>query len=202
MGSAVERAYAYPDISRVVEEASEAIRSITRLKRDGLLGGRNVVSLARALAREMALGPTEVDAIGYVAAIRDLGMAALHERLAHHGPLDEDERHALMQHPEVGVEIIRPLEYLGSVRDLILSHHERWDGAGYPRRLPGPEIPMGARVLAVVDAYDSMTSGRPYRNARSADDALSELRREAGRQFDPEVVEAFARIMGPVRVAA
>jgi signal transduction histidine kinase/response regulator RpfG family c-di-GMP phosphodiesterase len=202
VGSAIERAYAYPDIGRVVEEATEAIHNITRLKQDGLLGGRNVVGLARALARELGMGTSDVDVVGYVAAIRDLGMAPLHDRLAHRGPLDDDERHALMQHPEVGVEMIRPLEYLGSVRELILSHHERWDGTGYPRRLGGPEIPLGARILAVVDAFDSMTSGRPYRGARNVEDALIELRHEAGRQFDPEVVEAFARILGVERMAA
>jgi HD-GYP domain-containing protein (c-di-GMP phosphodiesterase class II) len=100
-----------------------------------------------------------------------------------------------MQHPEVSVEMIRPLEYLGSVRELILAHHERWDGSGYPRGLAGDEIPLGGRLLAVVDAYESMTAGRPYRAARSHDEAIAELRREASRQFDPDVVEAFARMM-------
>jgi signal transduction histidine kinase len=202
VGGAVERAYAYPDIGRVVEEANEAIRSITRLKQEGLLGDRNVIGLARAVARELGMGSGEADAVGYVAAIRDLGMAPLRERLAHIGPLDDEERSAVMQHPQVGVEMIRPLEYLGSVRELILSHHERWDGAGYPRRLSGAEIPLGARILAVVDAYDSMTSGRPYRPARSVTDAFAELRGEAGHQFDPEVVEAFVRVIGAERVAA
>ncbi|TMQ71079.1 MAG: GAF domain-containing protein [Candidatus Eisenbacteria bacterium] len=202
IGSAVERAYAYPDVGRVVEEATEAIRSITRLKREGLLGGRSVVGMARAVARTLGMGPGDIDAVGYVAAIRDLGMAPLRDRLAHKGPLDDDERHALMQHPEAGVEMIRPLEYLGSARELILSHHERWDGTGYPRRLQGPEIPLGARILAVVDAWESMTSPRPYRPTRSGLEAMAELRREAGRQFDPEVVEAFAQLRGEERVAA
>ena len=202
IGSAVERAYAYPDIGRVVEEATEAIRSITRLKHDGLLGGRDAVGMARAVARALDMGTSDVDAVGYVAAIRDLGMAPLRDRLAHASPLDDDERHALMQHPEAGVEMIRPLEYLGSTRELILSHHERWDGTGYPRRLQGQQIPLGARILAVIDAWESMTSGRPYRAARRPDEAMAELRREAGRQFDPEVVEAFARIQGGQKAAA
>jgi signal transduction histidine kinase len=202
VGSAVERAYAYPDIGRVLEEATEAIRSITRLKRDGLLGGGNAVGMARAIARTLSMGSSDVDAVGYVAAVRDLGMAPLRDRFSHGGPLDDDERHALMQHPEAGVEMIRPLEYLGSARELILSHHERWDGTGYPRRLHGPEIPLGARILAVIDAYESMTSDRPYRAARSHDEAMAELRREAGRQFDPEVVEAFAELQERQRAAA
>jgi HD-GYP domain-containing protein (c-di-GMP phosphodiesterase class II) len=202
VGSAVERAYAYPDSGRVVEEASEAIRSITRLKREGLLGGRDIVGLARALARELRVPAAEVDVIGYVAAVRDLGMSSIEHLRLLPGPLGEDERQAVMQHPEVGVEIIRPLEYLGSVRELILSHHERWDGTGYPRRLRGQEIPLGARILAVVDAYDSMISGRPYRPPRSREEVLAELRSEAEKQFDPEVVEALARVLAEERVAA
>ena len=158
--------------------------------------------MARAVARVLGMGPGDVDAVGYVAAIRDLGMTPLRDLLWHPRPLDDDERHALMQHPEAGVEMIRPLEYLGSARELILSHHERWDGTGYPRRLQGPEIPLGARILAVVDAYESMTCGRPYRAARNVVEAMAELHREAGRQFDPEVVDAFARVQGDERVAA
>jgi signal transduction histidine kinase/response regulator RpfG family c-di-GMP phosphodiesterase len=202
VGSAIERAYAYPDSGRVVEEASAAIRSITRLKREGLLGGRDMVGLARTLARELRLSAAEVDVIGYVAAVRDLGMSSLEHLRLVPGPLDEDDRQAVMQHPEVGVEMIRPLEYLGSVRELILSHHERWDGSGYPRRLRGQEIPLGARILAVVDAYDSMVSGRPYRPPRSREEALAELRAEAERQFDPEVVEALERILADGRIPA
>ena len=203
VGSAIERAYAYPDSGRVVEEAIEAIQGITRLKHTGLLGGRNVVGLSRALARTLELNPAEIDVIGYVAAIRDLGMTGLHAGLREvRGSLSEDERQALMQHPEVGVELIRPLEYLGHVRELILSHHERWDGTGHPRGLAGREIPLGARLLAVVDAWDSMTAGRPYRPARTPEEAVAELRRESSRQFDPEIVEAFVRSMRSERVAA
>ncbi len=203
VGSAIERAYAYPDSGRVVEEAIEALDNITRLKREGLLGDRNVVGLARAVARALELNAADVDVIGYVAAIRDLGMTPLHARLMQiRGPLDDDDRQAVRQHPEVGVEMIRPLEYLGPVRDMVLAHHERWDGSGYPRGLRGSEIPLGARILAVVDAYASMTAGRPYRPAHTPDEAIAELRRQVGLQFDHEVVEAFVRILHVERVAA
>ena len=142
------------------------------------------------------MSPADVDVVGYVAAIHDIGMTRMHSELLRlRGPLEQGQREALMQHPEVSVEIIRPLEYLGSVRDLILSHHERWDGTGYPRGLRGEEIPLGGRILAVVDAFESMTSGRPYRPACERDEALAELRRQGGQQFDPQVVEAFSRVL-------
>ena len=86
-------------------------------------------------------------------------------------------------------------EYLGQVREIILAHHERWDGTGYPQGLAGDLIPVGARILAVVDAWESMTATRPWRTALGFTEAVAELRREAGRQFDPEVVESFIRLL-------
>jgi signal transduction histidine kinase/HD-GYP domain-containing protein (c-di-GMP phosphodiesterase class II) len=196
IGSAVERTYAYPDSGRAVAEALEAVRSLTRLRRDYLLGTRSAVRLARATARELGMSAADIDVIGYVSAIHDVGMTRVHDQvLRATRPLREEERQQLVQHPEVSVEIIRPLEYLGSVRDLILSHHERWDGSGYPRGIAGEEIPLGSRVLAVVDAFESMTAGRPYRPARARGEAIAELRAGAGTQFDPGVVEALLRVL-------
>ncbi|HEY3216039.1 MAG TPA: HD domain-containing phosphohydrolase [Candidatus Eisenbacteria bacterium] len=196
VGGAVERAFAHPDGSRMAEEASEAIQGITRLKRAGLVANRGSVRMARAVARELGMGPAEHDVVAYAAAVRDIGMSSIRERLMGvRGPLDADEHHTLMQHPEAGAEMIRPLEPLGTVCDLVLSHHERWDGAGYPRGLKGSEIPLGARILAVVDAYESMTAGRPYRTTCTLDQAIAELRRGAGNQFDPEVVETLVRLL-------
>ena len=98
-------------------------------------------------------------------------------------------------HPELGAQLLRPLEAVGAVREVVLSHHEWWDGSGYPRRLEGADIPIGARVLAVVDAYESMTLGRAHRRALTREEALVEIGRLEGRQFDPEVVEAFERAL-------
>ncbi len=205
VSSAIERACAYPDSHRVVEDAIEAVLCMTRLKRDLALGGKHLVKRARALARELGMSPSEVDVIGYVASIHDLGMVRLEVETGHPGRLDASQRDAVTSHPEVSVEILRPLEYLGVVRDLILSHHENWDGSGYPRGLQGDAIPLGSRILTVCDAWDSMTSPRPFRSPRSHEGAVAELRRVAGGQFDPEVVEAFVRILereGEVRAAA
>jgi hypothetical protein len=195
VGSALERAIAHPESPRVVEEALESVRSVTALQRDSLLGGRNRVRLVRATARELGMSDTEIDLIGYVASIHDLGMTRFQDLADHEGRLDAAGRRDVERHPETTIEMIRGLEYQSAVRELILAHHERWDGAGYPRGLAGTDIPLGARILAVVDAYESMTRGRAYRSPRRREEAIEELRRDAGRQFDPEVVEGFLRVL-------
>jgi HD-GYP domain-containing protein (c-di-GMP phosphodiesterase class II) len=179
----------------VVEEALESVRSVTMLRRDRLLGGRDRVHLVRATARELGMSDTEIDLAGYVASIHDLGMTRFQEAAETPGDLDPDSRRQIERHPETTVDMIRGLEYQSAVRELILAHHERWDGAGYPRGLAGAEIPQGARILAVVDAYESMTRGRAYRTPRRREEAIEELRHDAGRQFDPETVEAFVRVL-------
>jgi signal transduction histidine kinase len=196
VGSVIERACAYPDSERVVIDALEAIRCMTRLKRDLALGGHALVKRARAVARELGMSPADVDVIGYVASIHDLGMVRFAAETGHAGRLDERQRDALTSHPEVSVEILRPLEYLGVVREIILGHHERWDGTGYPRGLSGEAIPLGSRILAVVDAWESMTTPRPFRGPRDPGESMDELRREAGQQFDASVVEAFLEVLG------
>ena len=196
IGAAVGRTYAFPDSGRAVEEALQAVRSLTRLRRDFLLGSRIVVRLARATAAELGMSQADIDVIGYVAAIHDVGMTRLRDQVwSGASPLMDEVRLELVQHPEVSAEIIRPLEHQGSVRELILSHHERWDGSGYPRGLAGEQIPLGGRVLGAVDAYESMTAGRPYRAPLSRQAAVAELKAGAGSQFDPRVIEALLRAL-------
>ena len=98
-------------------------------------------------------------------------------------------------HPQAGVQVLRSLEIASKVNEIILGHHEHWDGHGYPRGLAREQIPLAARVLAVVDAFEAMTVGRPYREPLSEAEALVELRRCAGTQFDPRVVEEFGRMV-------
>jgi signal transduction histidine kinase/putative methionine-R-sulfoxide reductase with GAF domain len=195
VGSAVERAIQSPDSPRLVSEALQAVRSITCLKRESLLGGRQQVHFARALARELEMSDSEVDMLGYVASIHDLGMTTLREEVAHGESLDDRDRARMERHPEISIEIIRPLEYQTAVREVILTHHERWDGLGYPRGLRGDDIPLGGRVLAVVDAWESMTRGRPFRSPVEPPAARAELQQSAGGQFDPAVVAAFLRLL-------
>jgi HD-GYP domain-containing protein (c-di-GMP phosphodiesterase class II) len=106
------------------------------------------------------------------------------------------------RHVEIGAELLKPLEAVEAVREIVLSHHEWWDGTGYPRGLREEEIPVGARILAVVDAWESMTVGRTHRPPRNEDDARLELRHLAGRQFDPRVIEAFERLLEAERQPA
>ncbi|MGH7740745.1 MAG: HD domain-containing phosphohydrolase [Candidatus Eiseniibacteriota bacterium] len=194
VAGAVERAVAHPDSPHLVLDSIEAIKTVTLMKRQSLLGGHDVVRLTRQLAREVGLTDSESDLLGYVASIHDLGMAQV-EGHRDPGPLTASAKSDLERHPEVTLEILRPLEYVAQVREVILAHHEHWNGSGYPRGLAGEAIPLGSRILAVVDAYESMTRGRPYRPPRPVAEALQELRVEAGRQFDPRVVEAFVSVV-------
>jgi len=101
----------------------------------------------------------------------------------------------MQQHPAIGARLCERLTTLERVVPVIRHHHERWDGSGYPMGLKGEEIPVGARILAVIDAYQSMTLGRPYRTRKSAETALGELVENSGAQFDRDVVEAFVRVL-------
>jgi putative nucleotidyltransferase with HDIG domain len=110
------------------------------------------------------------------------------------GKLTEEEWVSMRRHPEIGYNMLRQVKFLEAPAEIILSHHERWDGKGYPRGLGGEDIPLGARIFMVVDTFDSMTSDRPYRKALSTQKALDEVLRCSGGQFDPKVVEAFLDI--------
>jgi putative nucleotidyltransferase with HDIG domain len=110
------------------------------------------------------------------------------------GKLTEEEWEFMRQHPEIGYNMLRQVKFLEGPAEIILAHHERWDGKGYPRGLHEDEIPLGARIFPVVDTFDAMTSDRPYRKAKSTMDALNEILRYSGSQFDPMVVEAFLDI--------
>ena len=117
------------------------------------------------------------------------------EILTKKGPLTAEEWDIIKKHPETGYRIVRATEEFSHVAEDILSHHERWDGSGYPQGLKGKEIPLLARITAIVDAYEVMTSGRPYKKAMPREEIIAELKRWTGRQFDPELADVFLTIL-------
>ncbi len=162
-----------------------------------------VGDLAEATALRLGLARDEVEQVRHAAELHDVGKVAVPDAiLAKPGPLDEDEWVFIRRHTLIGERIIAAAPALGRVAALVRSSHERWDGGGYPDRLAGEEIPLGARIVAVADAFDAMTNQRPYSLPRVPDAALEELRRCAGTQFDPAVVEAFVAAWRDVRLAA
>ena len=147
---------------------------------------------ATMLARQIGMGAERVEAIGYAGMLHDVGKLGVPTKvLQKTGPLTEEELAAIQLHPMRGLEIVRQIGFLTEALDGIMHHHERMDGKGYPMGLAGDEIPEFARVIAVADAFDSMTSTRSYRGARSVEEAVAELRKCSGLQFDPMLVDAF-----------
>jgi len=110
------------------------------------------------------------------------------------GPLSDDEWETMHKHPQYAFEMLAPITYLRPALDIPGCHHEKWDGTGYPRRLKGTQIPLAARVFAVVDVYDALTSDRPYRKAWSKEKAIQYILDESGKHFDPKVVEVFMEL--------
>ena len=147
---------------------------------------------ATMLARQIGMGAERVEAIRYAGMLHDVGKLGVPTKvLQKTGPLTEEELAAIQLHPMRGLEIVRQIGFLTEALDGIMHHHERMDGKGYPMGLAGDEIPEFARVIAVADAFDSMTSTRSYRGARSVEEAVAELRKCSGMQFDPMLVDAF-----------
>jgi HD-GYP domain-containing protein (c-di-GMP phosphodiesterase class II) len=134
--------------------------------------------------------------ISYGFMLHDVGKVGIPDDiLTKPGPLDDREWEIMRRHPDMGVEIVEPMGFPEATIDVIRFHHERWDGSGYPTGLEGEDIPLPARAFAAVDAFDAMTSDRPYRNAVTQKDALIVLEKGAGRHFDPDVVDALVKVV-------
>jgi diguanylate cyclase (GGDEF)-like protein len=157
-----------------------------------------VGELSARIARRLGIDEPQIELTRLAGSLHDLGKLAIPEEILRKpGALNESERLVLQRHPQIGY---RMLESLGvePIADWVLHHHERWDGSGYPDRLRGEQIPLGARIIFVADAFDAMTSERVYRKPLSDRDAVAELERCAGTQFDPAVVDAFSEDLGLV----
>jgi diguanylate cyclase (GGDEF)-like protein/putative nucleotidyltransferase with HDIG domain len=158
---------------------------------------------ATALARELGMSETEVQAVKTAALLHDIGKLAVPDHiLAKPGPLTPEEFQKVQSHPQVGASIIATIPFPYPVAPLILSHHERWDGRGYPSGLKEDEIPLGARILFLVDYFGALTSERPYHEPMSLDAAAAVIEQEAGKALDPKAVEAFLKVFPHVREEA
>jgi two-component system, cell cycle response regulator len=172
------------------------LRSLSERQPDLHVHLRGTADLALAVGRELGMHGEELDDVARAAELHDVGKIAIPDAiLEKSGPLDETEWGFMRRHTIIGERILQAAPALRSVARLVRSSHERWDGVGYPDGLVGHEIPLGARVVAVCDAFDAMTTNRPYRKRIGEPAALSELSRCAGTQFDPAVVEAFVRVL-------
>ena len=159
-----------------------------------------VSEYASEVARQLGVGAAEIEQIATAAALHDIGKIAMPDTiLSKPGPLDEAEWAFMREHTIAGERIMARSPALRAAGKLVRASHERWDGNGYPDGMAGESTPLGARIIAVCDAYDAMTTDRPYRRAMSVDHALAELRRTAGAQFDPDVVEAFVAVLARPR---
>jgi two-component system, cell cycle response regulator len=159
---------------------------------------RSVASLAVLLARHAGLEGEELDVVARAAELHDVGKIAVPERVLHkRGSLTAVERELIRKHTLIGERILAAAPAMVPVARLVRSSHERWDGDGYPDRLSGAEIPIGARIIAVCDAFDAMVSSKPYRRSLDSSQALGELQRCSGTQFDPRLVELFCEQVYP-----
>ena len=157
---------------------------------------KRLAALCLKVGVKLNLSSRQLSDLALLAHVHDLGKVGIPDSiLLKQGPLTEEEWEIMRLHPEKGYRIAMSSPDLSGVADLILKHHERWDGKGYPLGLKGKETPIECRILAIVDAYDAMTNGRPYSKAKHKKEALAELRRRAGSQFDPELVELFISVV-------
>jgi hypothetical protein len=165
--------------------------------RDSYTGGHaeRLREMALVVGRALGMKEADLEELGYAAILHDIGKIGVSDGiLKKPSSLDALEWREMRMHPKIGAGILTPIPRLAGTAQIVLYHHEWFDGTGYPFGLKGEEIPLGARILTVVDSYSAIVDKRVYRDARDPDDAIAELRRCAGTQFDPRVVNVFAKL--------
>ncbi len=157
---------------------------------------RSMLKLLKALSKAMKLSEIETESLERACLLHDTGKIQVPSKLLKkQRPLTDEEFKLITKHPRKGVELIKNLEALKPVIPIILHHHERYDGKGYPSRLKKEKIPLGSRILAVLDSFDAMYFGRPYKKRRSLEDVEKELKKQKGKQFDPKIVDTFLKLI-------
>jgi PAS domain S-box-containing protein len=185
------------DLTRDYDTTIETMVKAQELRKPGSLGhSQRLVDMTLRLARQIGFNDEQLVAMRRGSLLHDIGMLAVSDAvLFKQGPLEAAEWDLIRQHPQAAVNLISPIRYLRDALDIPRCHHERWNGSGYPRGLQGEQIPLSARVFAVVDVWDSLQNERPYRKAWPSEKAAEYLRQQAGFQFDPQIVDQFLELL-------
>ncbi len=200
--NAIQRAKMSDEIEENFLETVLALARATDARDTNTLNhSRRLAVLTEMICRELGFSETAREEMNWASLLHDIGKIGISDSIMlKRGRLDADEWAIMRRHPEISANIIAPIHKLTRVAPIVRSHHERYDGTGYPDGLEGEQIPLGARILAIADAYDAMTDNRVYRMPFSHNEAIEELRRFKGSQFDPELVDVFIQVMNDTAV--
>ncbi|MDD3145809.1 MAG: HD domain-containing protein, partial [Candidatus Riflebacteria bacterium] len=193
--SAIENARLYENIQKVYLSTIEVLATAIDAKDPYTQGhSRRVTLYSVAIAEELNLPPKEIESIRYAGLLHDVGKIGIKDSIIRKpGRLTDEEYAIIKKHPAIGAKILRPVDFLADKIPGVLHHHEYYDGRGYPEHLTGENIPLAGRIICVADAFDAMTTNRPYRKGLSVKTAVGELQKFSGKQFDPVCVEAFLK---------
>lgn len=195
--TAIENVSLYRDLREGYLSIVHSMISALEVKDPYIKGHSDAVArYAVAIAKRLNISPQGIETIEMAALLHDIGKIGIHEDILNKpGKLDEEDWKEMKKHPEIGLKILNGVNFPWDIRPVIYHHHERYDGKGYPAGIKGKEIPLGARIIAVADSYDSITSERAYRKGLSKKVAIKELERVAGAQLDPEIVGVFVEML-------
>ena len=188
---------AHKELQEAYEETLKGwVRALDARDRETELHSRRVTLLTKSVARQAGIVDQDLEDIRRGALLHDIGKIAVPDHILRKpGPLTDAEWVIMRTHPKAAYDILKPIKHLANSLDIPYCHHERWDGAGYPRGLKGDAIPLSARIFAVIDAWDALLSNRPYRKAWERERVIEHIRDNSGTHFDPDVVNLFLKMM-------